>query len=372
MKGEKRYIIFLVLTFLGIIFLSINPSFTGSSIKEANSINEIIIDDALAGTIIIEDLNLEFSDNGLVKGEIFVTGDVEDWIYVEENFEALPGEEYNFPVVVKIPKNTVNGNYDAKLMIMVVEQGGISLLEDQIIHYVDILLKVNDKEIEGTNIENFEVFDSEENNKIHYKLNIANEGNREIKEIAKIKVYDDLEIVYEEEINVDLFAYENKEIVGNFDLALERGKYNVDLEFGDETKGEEFSIVKENNIIIEGQIEEVNFDETHVEVYFRNTGASVIEVYLHTKIDNKGSITGNFDILPGEVHVFEKYYELREENQEYDLELEIMSENYVIDEVSDKVYKQNAVSLEVNFYIIFGLILTLLFTSHYVLKRRKK
>ena len=372
MKGEKRYIFFLVITFIGIIFLSVNPSFTGSSIKEASSINEIIINDALAGTIIMENLNLEFSDDGLVKGEIYVTGDIEDWIYVEESFEALPGEEYNFPVVIKIPKNTVNGNYEAKLMVMVVEQGGISLLDDQVIHYVDITLKVNNKEIEDTNINSFEVFDSEENDLIYYKLNVANEGNREIKEIATIKVYDDLEIVYEEETEVDLLAYENEDIIGSFDLKLEEGKYNVDLEFGDETKGEEFNVVRENSIKKEGKIEEINSDENHVEVYFRNTGKSVIEVYLHTKIDSKGSITGVFEVLPGEVHVFEKYYELSNEKSEFDLELEIMSESFVIDEVSEKVYKQNAISLEVNFYIIFGLILTLLFTSHYVFKRRKK
>ncbi len=370
MKYEKRYILFFVITFIGIIFLSVNPSFTGSSIKEGSSVNEVIIEDVLAGTSVMDSFNLQFSDEGLVKGEMYVSGEIEDWIEIEKNFKALPDEEYNFPLKINVPKNTVNGNYNAKLMIMVVEKGGVSLLDDQIIYYVDVKLKVNNEEKEGTNIGDFEVFDIEKGENVYYKFEVSNEGNREINEVAKIKVYDNLEVIFEEEINLNLLAYENKEVTGSLELELEKGKYNVDLEFGDETKGEEFNVQK--SIKKEGEIVEVNLNENHAEVYFKNTGNSVIEVYLHTKLENKGSISGKYEVLPGEINVLEKNYELGNEKNEFNIELEIMSENYVIDEVSDKVYKQNAVSLEVNFYIVFGLILVLLFTSHYILKRRKK
>ena len=127
MKGEKRYILFLAVTFLGIIFLSINPSFTGSSIKEGSSVNEVIIEDVLAGTSIIDSFSLAFSDDGIVKGEMYVSGDIEDWIEIEENFKALPEKEYDFPLRINVPEKTANGEYRAKIILMVVEQGGHNL-----------------------------------------------------------------------------------------------------------------------------------------------------------------------------------------------------------------------------------------------------
>ena len=116
-------------------------------------------------------------------------------------------------------------------------------------------------------------------------------------------------------------------------------------------------------------------DTVVVRSYFKNTGDSVVDVYMRGNITKKGESVHRFQtdsvkILPEEFYTFEyTYFGL--EDGEYVLDTEFGDGNFILDDDERVFYSSDAISLETNFVIIFILIIFLLVISHYLLSRRK-
>ena len=366
----KREVFLLILVFVGIVIISFNPQLTGSVVNELES-EEILIEELLSGEISKQSLEIEFEGSDILKQELYVFGSIEDWIILnKESFYAIPGETKSLDYYIKVPEGTKSGIYEVSIALITVNDfEENSILKDHVVQYINLEIEVVEALIESKEIDNFEVFDTDDY--VYFSFDILNEGNKGIEEKFRIEVYDDDEnFVFEEEYEVEVYAHQTLEVKRKVTEELEEGKYFAVL--NDEyVNGFEVlnSLKKEGEIIF--STVEVDVEEVKIISHFKNTGEGVLSARMEGFLEEEFFSTV-VKIYPEEIYVFEHETKLSGESNVYDLSLEIVSENFVLAEVEEEVYNSNAVALEVNLYIIFALVIALLVISHYLLIGRKK
>jgi len=385
MKGAKKYIILLVIIFAAVVFLSFNPAFTGSSIKENTASDEMVVEDVLPGSTVKESFSLSFDDSNILEGNIQVSGGIEDWITIEEDeFKALPGVNYDFPITISIPEGTEPGEYKTNLIIFVSSQAGSAILGDQTLKTFSFVVDVTNMPQEGFKIRSFDVYNSEIDSDNYFSFSIKNKGNKKLTETVLLEIYtDSKQKVHEEKVSIQLLPHEKKEIRQNFQkIDLATGNYFGKLIFLEENVVTDFTIYENGLLKKKGELLAAKTfmkDDNVVDVqaYFKNTGLGVLNAKMHTTFSLGGQIVQEFEtqemfIYPDENFLFEEFYTMNLDNKKYNVDIEIISENHVISEEKIVFYEPNAISLESNFYIIFALILFMLFVAHYLLSRGKR
>jgi hypothetical protein len=379
---EKKVIVLLLMIFTAVIFISFNPSFTGSAISEEDSSDEIVIENALAGEEIKTQFFLTLQSKDLVNLEVLPSGEIKDWITLEEDYVMLPYQKNAISLSISVPEGTPEGNYKTKLILMYVEDlEEKSILEDQVLEYIHITVKVTGIEKEGIELKEFEVYDIETDSEIDYSLVIKNEGNKETKKTVIIDVFDEeKERVSKTEFVSNIKAYETKNILQEIPTELEEGKYTAYAQVDEFVMISEFNIYQQGQIKKNGEIlnSQVSLSEEglfQTKSHFKNTGSSVLYTTMKGDITSEEELAHTFKtkeekIYPNEIFFFE--YEFGPlDGGEYEIDLEFTSENTVLDEKEATFYSTNVISLEANFVIIFALILFLLVVSHYLLSRKE-
>jgi hypothetical protein len=366
----KKEVFLLAIVFVGIVIISFNPQLTGSVVSELES-EDIFIGELLTGEISKQSLEIEFEGPESLKQEVYVFGAVEDWIIMkEEYFYAIPGEVKVLDYYIQVPEGTRAGNYEVSLGLIVVNDfEDNSVLQDHVVQYINLEIEVIEEIIEGREINDFEVFDTDDY--AYFSFEINNQGNQEIEEIFTIDVYDDEEnFILREEYGVKAYASQNLEVKRKISEELENGKYFAILNDELVNKFEVVdSLKKEGEIVF--STTEVDNGDVKIINYFRNTGESVLSARMEGFLEEEFFST-EVKIYPDEIYVFGYETQLSGESNVYPLSLEIVSDNFVLAEVEEDVYNSNAIALEVNFYIIFVLVIALLVISHYLLVGRKK
>ena len=366
----KREVFLLALVFVGIVIISFNPQLTGSVVSELES-EDIFIGELLSGEISKQSLEIEFQGQEPLKQELYVSGPVEAWIILKENyFYAIPGEVKVLDYYVQVPEGVEPGLYEVSIALVTVNEfEDSSILNDHVVQYINLEIEVIEEVIEDREINNFEVFDTDDY--AYFSFEIDNEGNQEIEEVFTIDLYDENEnFILREEYSVQAYTHKNLEVKRKISEELEVGKYYAILNDGFVNSFEVLdSLKKEGSIVF--STAEVDAGDVKIINHFKNTGEGVLSARMEGFLEEEFFST-EVKIYPDETYVFGYETELNGESNVYYLNLEIVSDNFVLAEVEEEVYNNNAVALEVNFYIIFVVVLALLVISHYLLIGRKK
>ena len=116
----KREVFLLALVFVGIVIISFNPQLTGSVVSELES-EDIFIGELLSGEISKQSLEIEFQGQEPLKQELYVSGPVEAWIILKENyFYAIPGEVKVLDYYVQVPEGVESGLYEVSIALVTV------------------------------------------------------------------------------------------------------------------------------------------------------------------------------------------------------------------------------------------------------------
>jgi hypothetical protein len=382
MIGEKKSVILLVMVFVAVAFLSFHPTLTGSSISEGYDQDKIIIQNAVAGTTIEQKIFLNVQGEDLIRQNLAVSGQAKEWIGFASSTQTLaPGIDYEIPFFVTIPKETETGDYKATIVLMSVKDfEDSSVLSDEIMRYVDVFITVGDTVQKGSKIVDFVVYPSQVDHLTHISVIVENYGNVETMENLDLKVFDGESLVIEETYEVSMYAFEQKEIKVNFDSKLEIGSYTVEAWMNGQTFKDTLKVENENKVIRNA---EMIFNQATVDKegiltftsYVENKGDWPIQLNLLGDVNSEETSIKSFktdteSILPGEQRELSYSFALDKSYSLYEYNLELLSDNVVLDRYQGIIYPRNAVSLGSSFYVLFGLILLLLFVSHFLLSRR--
>tara|TARA_Y100000310_G_scaffold336868_1_gene422504 strand:- start:104 stop:1240 length:1137 start_codon:yes stop_codon:yes gene_type:complete len=374
MVREKHIIFGLCLVFVGIVMLSINPNLTGSVISEGERVEGLFLDKVLPGETVKSSVSLLFADDEIVRQEFYVSGGASNWISLEfDSVSILPNEIFDLPFYVNVPEGTDPGVYRAKIVLIKVQDlEEASILEDSVLDYVPITIKVSENVVEGSEVTQVEAFNAEESNVFYASVDVNNLGNEEVSDSLYFVVQDSVgEIIHEEELSVPLLAFEEKELVYSVPFNLGIGSYSLSVNgVSDSFEVLEGAVTKTGDILFTDV--QVDRDRVaHVNVYFKNFGETVLPISVEGDVNEKEFRTEVSMILPGEYQVFEYEYALGEE-ENYILNVAALNNEIELAQESVTFYSPNAVSLETNFYVVFGLGIILLFVAHRVLRRRKR
>lgn len=366
----KKEVLLIILVFFGIVIISFNPQLTGSVVSEMDS-EEIYVGELLAGKISKQSLELSYVGQDVIKQEIYVSGEVEDWVVIsEDSFYAIPGEDKELEYYINVPEGTAPGDYQTMLAIITVDSfEDNSILNDHITQYITLNIKVVEEIYEGEEISNFKVFDTEDFP--YFSFDISNLGNNGMTEDFFIVIYDSSEKkVLTEEFDVNVYAYQDIEVKRKIDDRLSPGRYYAMLNDEYLSTFDVVETIKKEGRIVYSTVE-VDGNNAKVIAYFENTGEGILNVNMEGVLA-ENFFTTEVKIYPGDIYVFESEQELNNEDESYNLNLQIVSDSFVLAEVEENIYKNNAVALEVNFYIVFLLVVGLLILSHYLLVGRKR
>jgi hypothetical protein len=383
---HKKEGVLLFMLMLGIVFFSFNSGFTGSAISEGVFEGSVVIDNAQEGITYADSFPLSLQSSDVIHLEISPTGEARSWIVLEDtSLMILPEVENEIPFRVVVPQGIEQGEYSAKLVLLYVDDPAKkgAVLNDQILEYVDVTIIVSGSENTGTFIESFVIFDTEEGQDVDYLLRVQNTGNVEETKAVKLEVFDSsnrkvTEVAY----NSPFYGYELKDLDATIISSLDQGEYTGRLEVGSKVLETAFTIQPESSFTRKGELlnlnVEVNEDNSvTIKGFFENKGESVLEAEMKGEIffgeeeDLIHSfITPEAKVYPGDIYIFEEEYTDSIDGK-YTLDVEVTSDQFVLDESQTVFYSTNAVSLGANFVVIFSLILFLLVISHHLLSRRK-
>ncbi|MSR85997.1 hypothetical protein EXS74_01220 [Candidatus Woesearchaeota archaeon] len=386
MVSEKNILVVLIFVIGAMLFLSLVPRFTGYTVSEKNGEASATLSDVLAGEPTKGKLQIEVTTDTLSYGKVIATGEAASWIsFIAEKYAFIPDVETEIPFYVTVPQGTAEGTYEAKVALLSEDLGGDgSIIQDSIISYIPITITVTQEEKTGSiDIDSFTVYTTEENEeKVYYQVELSNDGNRGKEEDITIEIYDSKgAILSTETLSSKFLAYEEKSLVASFSQNLGQGKYYARMIIGDQTRSTSFSVVPEGSLKQKGELLSVAVDVQEdnlilISAYFKNTGESPIDATLDgTVFQNEEKVetfsTDSEVILPDQYEIFTyTYSELL--SGAYTLDAEINSGNFVLAQEEEKFYSTDAVSLDSNVLVIFGLVMLLLLVSHYMLSRRKE
>ncbi len=383
MIDEKKIILVLILVIGGVVILSLGDTLTGFSVNEGNTKVEVFVDNVLPGVLTKAELVFSMNTDTLSDIEVIVTGESSSWIsLLQDRYGILPDTETTIPLYITVPEGTAPGEYNAKIAILSVNsEDDSSLLQESILSYIPIIIRVVDEEIgEGYKLKTFVAYDTEFGEKNYFETNIENLVNTIQNEEIIIQVYNlNGEIVLESSFPTQFMALENKKIFSSFD-SLEEGQYYAKIIIDGQSKKDSFEILSKGELQKEGEllaIESVTQEEKLVKVYayYKNTGESIQSIALHGDIIKQNKLVETFNteeqiIPPGETKEFIYTYS-RTLNGAYTLEAQFVENNIVLAQGETEFYSSNAITLESNIIVIISLIMLLLIVSHFMLSRRK-
>jgi len=381
MVHEKRILPVLAFVIGAIVLLSLNPSFTGYSVADGNE-PALLIEEALPGSTIQARLPVQLNNDDLVSIKVVASGEAASWIsFVEEEYHFLPEVESTVTLYVRIPDDTEPGEYTAKLALMSVEDAEkSSVLTDQIISYVPVNILVSSEQRTGFAIPEFTVYDAEVGSEVYFHAIVENLGNSDTAPDTSIAIYN-LQggLVTERSLSPAFVAYEQKELTTSLSDGLSPGTYYGQITVGKESKSMRFAVVEEhlkrNGELQSSTVTVEDNARVRIDTYFMNTGEAVIPAVLHGIVTQEGAVVTEFYtdeqiVLPGEYGIFSYSY-AKDIHGEYTADVEVLSDNAVLAEVTKDFYSSDAISLETNVLVIFSLIMLLLIVSHYILSRRR-
>jgi hypothetical protein len=384
MHNEKKAMVFLLIIFAAIVFLSFHPTLTGSSINEGQGRYEVSILNALAGTTVERSLNIQINSEQLVHQEMAVSGEAKEWIgFVQTEYLVPPSIEYEIPFFITIPEGTEPGEYDATIILLSVQEfDDGSVLSDEIIEYFDVKIQVGEEESKGVSLQNLIVYTSEKGENIFFESDIQNEGNRETEKEVIFRILQDEEVLATETYDVSFYAQEYKTVSGQINTELNEGLYNVEVIMDNVKIVEDLKVVGEGELKKEGSIlfssvESSNSGLLTINTYFKNNGEGVIDSTMLGTILSEDQEIATFaveveGILPQDYAILTYSLTPKVQYSQYNYDLEIVSENVVLDKTDGTAYRKNAVALSSSFYVVFTLIMLLLFISHYLLSKRTR
>lgn len=383
MVDEKKVLIVFLFVVAGILIISFSPGLTGYSIHEGEESPSLIITNALAGTTLRSELDLEVETDTVSYAKVMATGEAAAWVsFISEDYVFLPEQTSTIPLYISIPKGAEEGEYSAKIALLSVGEEG-AVLEDQIISYIPISITVTSEEKEqGFALSSFTLYDTEEGGQVYFYAIVENLANTKQDGEMSILVYDkDGLLVLEQALNREFLAFEKKKIISSLSQSLPKGTYYAKLQIEEESESESFSVVEQESMKRNG---ELLYLETRVEedslvtidAYFLNSGEGVEYVSLEGVIRQNEQSVESFrteaqSVLPGEYEVFSYSYS-KPLKGAYTLDAEIRSGNVVLAEESTEFYSSDAISLESNVIVIISLVMLLLIVTHFMLTRRKE
>ncbi|MFH1972298.1 MAG: hypothetical protein ABIJ18_02360 [archaeon] len=375
MDFEKRLLIFSGII-LGIVaILSFSGAFTGFAVQESD--NTVEYKDVLAGSIIKGELDVEIIGDGIVNEVVEVSGDGAEWVEYKREYVFIPGVVNRIPYTINIPEDVENGIYRIGFTVISVKDfEKTDLISNQVLYSVDLLLYVDDTVRRGFQVNDFEVYDSED--RVDFSMNVVNEGN--VEEDMEIKVIVQNEnYVTEKKFNGILNSYESQKIDANFMADLEDGEYTADVyvKIGDLRKKISDDFIISQDLVKRAELLGTNVyvkdNNVYVTSIVKNTGDSVLDANLRGEVGGVEFNSEEKSIMPGDYDTFEYDISIDEEGN-YLLKSEVIYDNIVLGQqetwfyVSDK----GIVSLEISFIAILGFIVLALLVSHYVLNKKLK
>jgi len=380
MDFEKK--VFIVLgVIVGLIFiLSISGSFTGFAVQDYDK--TVNFNEAIPGHTIKDSLIVEVAGEGVIKEIVSVNGENADWITFDSTeYVFVPNLENKIPYKISIPEGTPEGEYSFQMAVISVEDFETqSILADQVINQIEVVVEVGEEVMRGFTIKDFDVFSLEEEDNIDFALTVINRGNVEEDMDIKIEIKDlNGNFITSQEFSGKLYAYEMQEIKHGFFEDLEKGDYIADVyvQVGDSMKKQtsSFSVYEENSLTknanILGTSVYLKNNQVYVTSIVENTGNGVLAVNLEGTVREDSFSSEEKRILPGEFEVFEYSYSV-EGAEDYLLRSEVTYGNIVLGEQETPFYvsDEGVVTLEFSFIAILILVVIALVVSHYILNKK--
>ncbi len=381
MRDEKRFLGIVILVIAAIVIVSLNPEYTGSAIGTEDD-SAIVFDSVLPGSTAAQSLDVRYDDLGPVLLEIGTTGEAASWIVLSsDTYQLYPGVENRIPLSVVVPLGVSEGTYSATLVLMRVQNSdATSILNDQVLDYLDVEIVVTEDAMEQYSLSEFTVFDVEEGRDIPFAVTVDNVGNTRLDKEVQLTVTDASgTVVAEEVVQATAYALEAKEIIGAFG-PLPTGRYTATATIDNDVQETVFDVHEEDSLMRRAELvySDVGIDRSGVVdivAVVKNTGDIPLTVSLAGSVTHDDGIrsvrSGSTVILPGrEVILADSYKE--DDSGEFALHLEVLSGNAALLQKDTVFYSSNAIDLEANFAIIFGMVIVLLIVTHYVLSRRRQ
>lgn len=382
MNFEKRIVIAFSIILVLIVGLSFLDGFTGFVVNSYGGSTEY--KEALPGNTIKGDLIVNVEGEGIVKEVVDVSGEVADWVILEDTeYVFVPNIDNKIPYKIVVPEDIESGSYKLRLSVTSVQDfEKDSILSSQVISNLDIIIHVGEDEENRFTIKDFEVYDFEETNQLDFLLEIENKGNKE-EDLEINMILTDLEENYitEKRFSGKMYAFETQEIKYGFAPELESGDYKAEVyvQVGDLRKKETsfFKVYKDGQMIKKASIlgtgVYVKNEEVFVTTIVENTGESVLALSVTGTIEGREIQTSTERILPGDYETFEYQYGSFEAG-DYQLTTEILANSVVLGDQITNLYvsDEGVVTLEIGFIGILMLIIIVLISSHFLLKKRLK
>ncbi|MBT3985705.1 hypothetical protein HOE91_05405 [archaeon] len=382
MNFEKRIVIAFSIILVLIVGLSFLDGFTGFVVNSYGGAVEY--QDTLPGNTIKGDLLVNVEGEGIIKEVVDVTGEVADWVILEDtNYIFVPNVDNKIPYKIVVPEDVEPGTYKLRFSVRSVQDfEKESILSNQVVSSLDVLISIGEEEENRFTIKEFEVYDFEETNQLDFLLEIENKGNNE-EDLEISVILTDLEGNYltEKRFSGKMYAFETQEIKYGFAPELEAGDYIAEayVQVGDLRKKETsfFKVYKDGQMIKKASILGtgiyVKNEEVFVTTIVKNTGESVLELSLTGTIEGRETQTSTERIHPGDYETFEYQYGAFEAG-DYLLTTEILAHSVVLGDQLTNLYvsDEGVVTLEIGFIGILILIIISLISSHFLLKKRLK
>ena len=382
MDFEKRLFVFLGIV-IGVIFLvSIGPGFTGFAVSDYNKVIEY--NDVQAGSTIKNELNVVVGGEGIVKELVEVGGEAADWVSLEQkSYVFVPGIVNHIPYTINIPKNVEEGMYKIIFSVISVEDfEKDSILKNQVLQNIEVLVYVGGDEKNGVEVTGFDVFDSEIGDNINFYLGLENQGNVEEDIEINFNVYEaEGVMVATKTFRGKLYAFEKQDIKYDFFSHLKEGDYILEAyvksEHAIKKLEADFSVFREGALLkkatILGSGVYIKNNKVHVTSFVQNDGVAVLNAYMSGNLGKENFFTEEENILPGDYEIFEYVIEAGDPG-DYLLKSNVVYDGIVLEEQETYFYVSDdgVVSLEISFIAILLFVVLALVVSHYVLTKKLK